>query len=401
MFSMNILEVIPNIAIIAAIFLLLYVFLLYPLLLIVLAKFFNKEIDSDEGFRPDITVIISAFNEEELIEGAIRSIYDSDYPAEKITVIVGSDGSSDSTVDIVKRLADEFSNLEVYELPRSGKNKALNQLVPKATTEIIFYMDADCRLLPDTLKKMIPKFADETVGCVISPMETNNAGSDANKPVQRKDSGSTGEDIYQKYEAVIRQNECRIFATVNTLGACYGIKSQLYRTIPNDRVCDDFYSVLSVALQRKRVIFDRDSLVSEVRQKSLSNELNRKIRIASGGLSTVLACWRLLLPDYGWSCFFLWSHKLLRWLSPMYLMVILLFSLFLQPESFLYPGLLIIQAAFYGMALVGWVLEKMKMNFIIFKVPLFFVSMNVGFFLGIIRFIKGKQNAMWNLEGFK
>ncbi len=396
MFSLNIYEIIS----LSAIFLLLYVFLLYPAVLAILAKIFHRKINSDEEFRPEITIIISAYNEEELIEGAIRSIYNSDYPSDKITVIVGSDGSSDATVDVVKQLANEYNKLEVYELPRSGKNKALNQLVPKANTEIIFYMDADCRLFPDTLKTMIPKFADKDVGCVISPLEIKSVEANVNNARPQEDSGSAGEEIYQKYEAVIRQNESRVFSTVNTLGACYGIRRELYRPIPNDRVCDDFYSVLNVVLLRKRVIFDTDSIVSEVRKKSLSSELNRKIRIASGGLSTVWACRRLLMPDYGWGCFFLWSHKLLRWLSPIYLILILLSSILAPPDSILYPGLLILQAAFYGMAALGWTLEKMRMNFMAFKMPLFFVSMNVGFCLGIIRFLRGRQNAMWSVDGF-
>jgi len=370
------------------IFLLFNIFFLYPAIISVAAKIFGKPVNSSEDYQPEITIIIAAYNEEKLIREAVESIYDSDYPINKMHVIIGSDGSTDRTVEILKELEEKYESLKYYEFDRSGKNYVLNQLVPKTNTDLIFYMDADLRIVNGTLSRMVKILSDEQVGAVLASIRIIGDKSD-------KTTGGFGESLYQGYETILRKNESRICSNINSLGTLYGIKREVYLPIPNDLVCDDLFRMLITATNKKRIIFDSESVVNEVREKSTREELVRRIRLAGGGLSTVWSCRKILNPKYGWISFFVWNHKVLRWLSPFYLIIIAAGTILLAGNSYLFYPLLISQIILYIGAFIGWLLEKMKLNFLPFRILLFTVSMNIGFLLGLIRFLGKGQNAKW------
>lgn len=367
-------------------FFLFNVFVLYPAIIFIASKFIRNTYQIIKANKPDIAIIISAHNEEKLIEEAIISIYESGYPVDKISCIVGSDGSTDNTIGILEKLHERYKSLEFYDYKRAGKNFVLNQLVPKSKSEIIFYMDADLRIAPETLDRLTGILSEESVGAVLSSVKF--AGKDVN-------AGGFGEYLYQQYETKLRIHESNIVSSINSLGTLYGIKKSLYNEIPNNLVCDDLYRLLATALQNKRIIFDDKSVVIEVREKAVTEEIKRRKRVVSGGLSTVLACRKILNPAYGWVSFFVWNHKVLRWLSPVYLILIAIGTFLLNIESWLFYPLCITQAILYGGAALGWGFEKFKFNILPLRILLFAVSMNLGFLLGIARFIAGGQNAMW------
>jgi cellulose synthase/poly-beta-1,6-N-acetylglucosamine synthase-like glycosyltransferase len=376
-----------EIIIIINIFLILNVLIFYPVIIYISAKLFKKPIKKNEDYEPEISIIIAAYNEEKLIQGAIESIYNSNYPLNKIKVLVGSDGSTDKTVDVVKELTKTHNTLEIYELNRIGKNNVLNYLVSKSDSEVIFYMDADLRIQKDTFKKLLSVLSDDSVGAVMAALKIYSSDNDSS-------AGGFGESVYQKYERFIRKNESDIYSNINSLGL-YAIKREVYTEIPNDKVCDDFFRMLETAFNRKRVIYDSDTIIHEVREKSTKEEMLRRVRLVAGGLSTVFYCKKILNPKYGWASFFIWNHKILRWLLPIYMILISLFTIFLAPDSYLFIPLVYFHILFYGGALLGWILEKVKINFFPFRILLFAISMNIGFLLGIIRFLRGGQNAIW------
>jgi poly-beta-1,6-N-acetyl-D-glucosamine synthase len=365
-----------------------YTFVVYPILLKLLSGIFNKPLKINKEYQPELSIIISAYNEEEYIHDAVESLYKTDYPIEKIKVYVGSDGSTDRTVEIVDNLAEKYKNLFVYNFPRLGKNKVLNQIVPKTETEIILFMDADCRSNKDTILKMVESFSDPSVGAVIATMNSIDEGSNDNI-------GRLGETLYQKYESVLRVGESRIKSTVNSLGAFYGIRRDVYKPLPSDRVCDDYMPLLDSISMHKRVIFLNDAIVNEVRRKSLNNEISRRIRFTAGAMSTVWFAKKLLNPKYGWISFFLFSHKIIRWLTPVFMIGLLICTVLLPEASDIKMSLLILQGVLYFVALLGWIFEKLKLKFVVFKIPLFYITMNIGFLLGIFRFLAGLQNARW------
>ncbi|MGE5480608.1 MAG: glycosyltransferase [Chloroflexota bacterium] len=377
----------------AAIFLIVYAFALYPYVLKLLAAIFRNPPRKDINFKPSVSIVISAFNEERIIERALRSIFDSDYPREKIEVLVGSDGSTDATEEIVSLLERELPSLKLYKFPRTGKNGVLNSITPRATGEIILYMDADVRLQPDTISVLVANFADGRVGAAIAAMSQIDESDNSN-------SGRIGETLYQSYEHDIRIMESVVWTTVNSLGAFYGVRRADYAPLPNDMVCDDFMPLLTVSLMRKRVIFDPAAKVLEVREKSLSDELARRARVASGAMSTVWAAKKLLLPNYGVYSFFLWSHKILRWLSPFFLIIILCTNLFLLNHGSFFIATFVAQATFYALSLAGLVAEKFGKAPKALKIPAYAVTMNYGFLLAFHRFLSGKSTSRWERSTF-
>ncbi len=379
-------------------FLILYFMALYPLIVLFLSSFFGKALNIeqlDDNNLPEVTIIISAYNEEDLIENCIKSIFESEYDLKKIKVLVGSDGSTDGTMNILNRLKEKYYNFECYNFDRKGKNYVINQLSAKSNTDLIFYMDADCRIDKPTLKRMVEKFTDENVGAVIANMVSY--GYEIENTEQSnlvENAGFRGESIYQKFELILRVHESRIFSTPGSLGAFYGIKRQYYSPLPNDKVCDDMIPILNVAKFKKRAYFDEDSYVWEVRKKTLTNELDRRVRVSAGVFSTIFEKKELLLPKYGWFSFFLWSHKLTRLLSPFYLILIFIFSFFIKDKFLMDLSfglmLILILAAF-----AGYLLEKIKIKFIVFKIAVYFMTMNLGLLLAFFKFLSVRNIAIW------
>ncbi|OGU11992.1 MAG: hypothetical protein A2X61_12400 [Ignavibacteria bacterium GWB2_35_12] len=378
---------IPEFLILLFLFLLIYPIIFYPLILWLLSKLFNKPVQQKQNYEPDVTFILSVYNEEELIRDAIESVFKSGYPIDKLNLIVGSDGSNDKTCNIIHELMLKYKNLVLYEFPRSGKNYVLNQIVPKAKSEIILYIDADSRIIPNSLETYLSNYFDDNVGSVLASIVIYSDDSNT---------GSIGESLYHKLESYIRIWESSIKTNTNTLSALYGVKKELYTPIPNDLVCDDLYNIISVSLQNKRVIYDEDTKVIEVRRKTLKGELRRRVRFVAGGLNTLWNLKKEIIKDFGWTSFFIISHKLIRYFSPIFLIGIFILTLILTPNSKLFPYFAYGQLLLYLSTLIGWVFEKMKINIILFKLPLFFISINIGFLLGLIKFLLATPNAAWD-----
>lgn len=377
----------PEIFILINFFLLIYGYLLYPLLISQLAKVFKKDIKSDTSYQPEITVLISAYNEEDFIHDAVVSIFSTSYPIDKIKVIVGSDGSTDHTFKILEKLKEKYSSLTVTQYERSGKNKILNYISKEAKTDIVFYMDADCRLQDGIIQSMVSNFADPYIGVVIAGMESLGEGSDS--------SGGAGELIYQKIEKIFRISESKISSTVNSLGAFYAVRKDLLKPIPNDMVADDYYPIILALIKRYRVIFLNNVNVLEVRGKSTGDEFQRRIRASSSSMAGLWEGKQLLLPHYGWTSFFLWSHKICRWLAPLFQISILIFTFFIDGNKELFLFLICSQVVFYISVLLGFYFEKKNIKILPFKIALYAFTMSLGLALAIFRFIGRKKNSMW------
>ncbi|MBM2814482.1 MAG: hypothetical protein HW421_1244 [Ignavibacteria bacterium] len=381
-------NILPEIVCLLAFLIMLYTFLCYPVLLKLLAKLKQTPIKLNKPYEPEVTVLIAAYNEEKYIRDAIESINNSNYPINKIKIIVGSDGSTDNTSGFVRELAAKYSNIQIFEFARLGKNRLLNELLSKFNTELTFFLDADCRINADALGLLVEKFSDPDVGASLASLDILTSKDNDN-------TGRFGEMMYQKYEASIRHYETIIQSTVNSLGTLYGVRSNLIDKLPNDLVCDDMFMLMITNLKKKRVVYEHRAKVYEVREKSLPDERKRRVRLIAGGLETILQVKKLLLPGYGWVSFFLWSHKVLRWLSPIYLIVIAICTFYMQVFSIMWYFFVIGQILFYLSGIFGWLCEKTGIKIFIFRAALFFISMNVAFLQGLTRFAVRGQNAKW------
>lgn len=365
---------------------------IYPILLNIISLFVKTPLKLNSDYSPEITILIAAYNEEDLIQDCLNSVLNSDYPSDKIQIFVGSDGSSDNTNSIVKTFQLRHENIRLFEFSRSGKNKVLNNLVSEVKTEITFFLDADLRVRPNSISNLVKILSDTKVGAALSAVNIVSFDKNMN-------AGSHGETVYQKYESFLRSKESEIYSNINSLGTLYGIRTEFFKPFPSDTVCDDLFNVFSIALKNKRIIFDRNTIVDEVRLKSLNQEFFRRVRVVAGGLSTISYSSQLISPSFGWSSFFVWSHKMLRWLSPVFLILLIILTFLIPYPSEIRNVLLILQSATYLSAFIGFLLDKANVSISIFKLSYFYISMNAAFFVGILRFFSGKQNSAWDRQG--
>ncbi len=376
-----------TISISVLILLFLYPLTIYPIILTVLDKLFGKDYLIKPDFYPAITILIAAYNEESMIGDCIKSVLDSDYPTENIHILVGSDGSNDNTYNIVKSIANVHPNIKIFQFNRLGKNRVLNELYQHINTEFVMFLDADHRLRRNTLVNTLRLFANESIACVMNEKHIICSST--------SNSGVQGEGFYHKFEKFYKIKESRIRTTVNVLGS-YCIRTNTLKPLPNEAVCDDMYNILQVSLQKKRAICSTDALIEEVRDKETSEEMRRRIRMAAGQLSTVKSLINIINPFAGLQSFFFISHKFIRY---MYCLIMLLVAGLTYPllnENIIFFQIILFgQILFYLLALVGYILEQFKIILKPFSIPLFFVIINLGFLLGIIKFIFGKSGSTW------
>ena len=377
--------------IILSVFILIYTFFLYPALIFIISKLKrNIELDDKLDNYPKITVVLSVYNEENFVEEAIRTVFSTDYPRKQIRLLIGSDGSSDKTDEIVDSLLAEFPEVEFHKYGRSGKNMVLNNLLKdNIQDEYIFYMDADCRLEKDTIIKLVSALQDNKVGAVIAAMHSLYANDES------EDTGGKGEGLYQRYETALKKNESHIFSTVASCGLFYGMKAKYYIPLPNPNLCDDLFPLITIATKKKRILYLADAIAYEYREKSLGNEFQRRSRIIAGAHATIANTWKILLPQYGWYSFAFWSHKVLRYYAPFFMLFILLLTGFIYNNFLFYP-LLLIQLFFYGFALLGKLLSHTNLKIPLLKVCYYFVSQNIAIFIGFFKFLSSKNISQWN-----
>lgn len=296
-----------------AVFFMVYPFAFYPIvlrILIFLRKTSLHSLDIPQSKLedlPSIAVLISAYNEAEYIEEAIRTIIDQRYP--KYEIHIGSDGSTDDTVKRVEILQNEIPHLHVHDLSKRGKNAVNEYLVAHSTSEIIVHVDADVRLKPGALYSMCSRFHDAEVGAVI--------GTSMDAPMDNAHHDHEEEhSAYRNMEFKTRSMESALASTITSLGHFYAVRRIYRKVLPNEKVCDDYMPILHVLMEKKRVIADPHAFAYEVREMKPGTEFKQAKRFAACGMASVFEARKLLLPQYGMIALFLWSRKMFRWLMP-------------------------------------------------------------------------------------
>ena len=296
-------------------FLMIYPYVFYPMLLKLLMNIRKNSLHSLdtpnvlEHDLPNIAILIAAYNEAEYIEEAIHSIYAQNYT--HCAVHVGSDGSTDDTVNIVERLQEQYPTLHVHALSRRGKNAVNEYLVSHSDSEVIVHLDADVRLQPGALYSMCARFTNQEIGAVI--------GTSIDAPMSvSQDNHAEEHSAYRSLELQTRSMESALASTVTSLGHCYAVRRKHRKPLPNDKVCDDYMPILHVLLAHKRVIADPHACAYEIRISSPGMEFKQAKRFAACGMATVGEADALLSPKYGLISLFLWSRKMLRWLMPFF-----------------------------------------------------------------------------------
>jgi len=368
----------------------LYVYAGYPLYTFIRVKVFGKYVRKDFNYTPFVSVIISVYNEERYIENKIKNILGSLYPAEKLEVLVGSDGSQDGTDAILSRISDERLRTFIYK-QREGKASVLNRLVTHAKGEIIVFCDARQTFDKNAIRNLVSNFSDESVGCVSGELVFINRGGNTTI--------SEGIGIYWKYEKFIRKNEAGAHSMVGATGAIYAIRKALYSPIPVNTVLDDVYIPLAIARKNYRCLWDETAIAYDRPAISPDIEYKRKVRTLAGNYQIFGMFKDLFNPFKNVIAIPFFSHKLLRVMSPFFLISLFISNLFMARHGF-YGAILILQILFYMLAVIGGVNNgtpcgRNKLLMIIAGPIYSFGLMNYTALVGCYRFLSGKQNIAW------
>jgi poly-beta-1,6-N-acetyl-D-glucosamine synthase len=376
------------------IFIVFYAYVGYGILLFLLIKikrtFGKKEEYASMNELPEVTFIVAAFNEERWIEAKIKNSLALDYPKDKIRFFFVTDGSDDSTPDLIKNYPNtEGYHIELFHQPeRKGKIAAVERIMPFVKTPITVFTDANTDLNPEAIKNIVKHYQNPKVGAVAGEKRVEMSSGEAS---------GAGEGIYWKYESLLKKWDAELYSAVGAAGELFSIRTDLYEKVSKDTLIEDFVMTLQIAMKGYTIAYAPEAFAVEGHSADVKEELKRKIRISAGGLQAVGRLSPLLNPfKHGVLTFQYISHRVLRWtLAPLALPIIFFLNSILAKESTFYTYILYAQIFFYGTALLGWLFEQMKMKVKAFYVPYYFCVMNYSVYRGFFRLIAGKQSVVW------
>jgi cellulose synthase/poly-beta-1,6-N-acetylglucosamine synthase-like glycosyltransferase len=359
-----------------------YSYVGYPLLLW-LARHGVRRSEVPAGPLPSISLIIPACNEEMVIADKVTNALSASYPAERLEVLVISDGSTDATD---QRAAAAGGNRAVLlRLPeRRGKASAMNLGAARARGSVLVFTDANVFFEPPALSHLVSPFADPGVGAAVGRVILRPEGS----------TEALGESMYMRYERLLHQLESDVSSMVTVDGAMFAIRRSLYEPLRAGTVVDDFVTVMRVVAKGFRIAFVPAARGHEAAAPTVRDELRRKIRIVAGGYQALLELRGLLNPfAHPLVAFQLTSHKLMRWLTPLALLAVAVANAALVRD----PGyriLLGLQVGFYALALASHALPRLRANRLCYF-PYYFCAMNLAALLGLGRFLRRSQSVLW------
>jgi cellulose synthase/poly-beta-1,6-N-acetylglucosamine synthase-like glycosyltransferase len=326
-----------------------YIYFGYPLLLSLVALFRRGHVEVSLTYELSVSLIIATYNEEAVIDQKIKNTLQLNYLDDKLEIIVFSDGSTDQTDEIVKGYADQGVKLLRVE-GRKGKTYCQNEAVEIANGEVVVFSDANSMYEPDAIQKLVRHLADERVGCVSGELRYRGGGE-----------AVEGERTYWQYDQTLKRLESKVSSLVTANGAIYAVRKNLYEPLPAD-VISDFVEPLKIVQNGYRVIYESEAVAWETTAEDPKKEFGRRVRIVTRSVHSLLrgkSLLSLLNPlRYGIFSVQLWSHKVLRWFSGIFLLLILALNIPLTGHSWIYAVTMAGQVAFYLLALWGFISEK-------------------------------------------
>jgi cellulose synthase/poly-beta-1,6-N-acetylglucosamine synthase-like glycosyltransferase len=365
-----------------------YSYALYPVAIWALARTFGRKPTpprelADEAL-PTVSLLIAAYNEEAVVRERIENALGLDYPADKLEIVIASDGSSDRTNAIVESFDDPRVRLLAYP-KRRGKAAVLNAAFGDVRGEIVVLSDANTNTDRDAIRKLVRWFQSPHVGVVCGRLLLTDP-----------ETGTNVDSLYWRYETFLKGCEGRLGALLGANGAIYAIRRSLYAAIQGNTLIDDFVIPLLTRLRTGCTIeYDQDAVAYEETPEAIASEFKRRARIGTGGFQSLPVIWMLLNPVRGWVSFSLFSHKLCRWLCPFLLAGALASNAALISNPF-YAITLAIQVLVYAFALLGTRLTNPGRAFRVLRLTTLFAGMNLALLVGFWRWVSEEPQGAWS-----
>lgn len=359
-----------------------YSYFLYPLILLVLPE--RSPIEPRQAdSRPFITVIITAHNEESRIREKIHNTLQLDYPKESLEVLIASDASTDKTEDIVREYQDQGVGL-VRANERKGKEYAQLQAIEAAKGEILVFSDVATGIDKAALHLIADRFADEKVGAISSE---DRFISD--------DGTIAGEGAYVKYEMWLRKLESRVYSLVGLSGSFFAARSEVCKQW-SIKIPSDFNTALNCARLGYYAVSDKAIIGYYKDIKNKKGEYARKLRTVIRGMSAIGEKPDVLNPfHFGLFSFEVWSHKIMRWLVPWFMLALLVVSTQVYSLHPVYQIIFTLQLLFYFMVLSAAIVAPLREK-TVFKIPYFFVEVNLAIAHASVAYLFGKRITTWS-----
>lgn len=365
-----------------------YGIVLYLLLKVKRLFVHDEHVTPRDEALPDITVLVCAYNEEDVVEMKMSNIRSFDYPKDKLHTVWCTDGSDDGTNALLGRYPEARV---LYEPERRGKTAAMNRAMSLIETDIVVMTDANTMVNAGAIREIARLFSDESVGCV--------AGE---KRVLSREGGSTasaGEGLYWRYESTLKRWDYELYSAMGAAGELCAVRRSLFVPVPEDTLLDDFILSMGIVARGKRIAYTAEAYAAEYGSADMSEESKRKRRIAAGGLQSIWRLRRLMNPfRYPVVAFQFVSHRVLRWsVTPVALMALIPLNVMLVfgNAGLFYILTWIAQIVFYLCAYIGYVLDSKGRRSKVLYVPYYFLFMNVNVFIGMRYLATHRHSGTW------
>lgn len=385
----------------ACLILVFYTYLGYGIVLFILLKIkrlfgpkaLNPSLPLNEESLPDVTLMICAYNEEDVVREKMENIRQLDYPSDKLCVMWVTDGSNDHTNDLLS----EYEEVKlVFSPERRGKAAAMQHGLQENKAEFVVFTDANTMLNAGSIKEIVRLFMKKDVGCVSGEkrvLARQNA-SNANGQV-----AAEGEGVYWKYESTLKRWDSELYSAMGAAGELFAVRMSIYEAAPSNALLDDFMISMLILKKGYKIAYTNQAYAMEYGSANMEEESKRKRRIAAGGLQSIWWLKSLMNPfKYPISSFLFISHRVLRWsITPLAMLALipLNVALVMMKAGTIYTIIWIMQILFYLSAFLGYYLsQKGKKNKILY-IPYYFLFMNINVFRGIKYLSTHRSSGVW------
>jgi len=354
-----------------------YAYAGYALVLLAWRRLWPHPVRRDGGELPTLSIVLPVFNEAGQIGARLRVLTALDYPADRLELLIVSDGSTDGSDEIVRAAAAVDQRITLVRVEeRRGKGNALNVGIARALHDVVVFLDAGIELEADALRAIVRPFADPRVACV--------SGEDRIR-------GMSGEGLYGRYELFLRRCESDIHSLIGASGSFYAMRRAACPVFP-EGLAPDFLSVLHTVSLGHRAVDEPAATGWMGAVEGHREEFGRKVRTLIRGMTALAAYRRLLDPRIGGAfAFFLWSHKIMRWLVPCFLVMMLVANVALLGHP-LYTLIGVPHGLFYalgGLALLGYTRNAFA------RIAAYFINVNAAIAVAWWRFLRGQRQELW------